>query len=127
MRKALLLVAALLLASPAVAADKDKGGTSFGYANCGQPFSCAAYTGLMSSDPKILALVSQANACITRYFGQRGDGNSFYEERGLDSSNCLSTKPVAKASVGATTNPRCCIVPASGDSCVLNCELVGTR
>lgn len=123
----LLFIAALFLASPVAAAGQTKG-TSFGFVNCGQPFPCSNYAGLMSSDPRILTLVSQADSCVTQYFGQRGDGSgSFYAERGLDSSQCLATKPVPKATMGATTSPHCCLTPVSNDACILRCELIGTR
>lgn len=125
-RSALLLAATVLIAGPAVAANiGDAPAVSF--ATCSQPFSCAAYAGLMSGDPKITGLISQANSCVGRFFGLGGSNSYFKSERGLDSNGCLASEAMPKSATGGTLTPHCCVTPSSGDNCQLRCDLRNVR
>jgi hypothetical protein len=115
---ALVLAAAVMIACPAMAAGRNSG-PSFAKLPCGAAFSCASYAGLLSSDPRIVNLVAQANSCV----GSATSGNLFEDEQGLDSSQCLTTKTMPKNGVGATPTPHCCIVPIGNEKCQLMCEL----
>ena len=125
MRPIALFLAAALIAIPVVVAtETSSNAQTFGKADCGPKFSCSAYSGIESSDPKILSLIAQANNCVVGNFGLGAQGGNFRDEMGLDSSQCLTPQPKQRTAVGAALVPHCCIVPRDGDNCVLHCDLI---
>lgn len=97
----------------------------YGKADCGPTFPCSSYAGLLASDPKIAALIAQANSCVSTYFGLSAAESHFRNELGIGSNQCLTAKPKEKTKYGPPLFPKCCIVPKGGnDMCVLHCDLI---
>jgi len=98
----------------------------FGRADCSATFPCSTYVGLMSGDPKVVALVSQADSCVKRYFGANVQEENFVKELGLDSNKCLKSKPGKRPAAQNTAplTPKCCIVQRNEGICVLHCDLI---
>lgn len=127
MRRLALSVLAVTLITGPVWGAEEKNPHQFGSTPCGAPFMCSTYSGIDSSDPKIAALISIANACTKQGFGIGGNESIFKDEMGLDYNRCLTTKSLPKASTGVTMTPRCCIVDIGDEKCQLRCDLLAKR
>lgn len=124
MRRNLLLAATVLATLLSVPAHAEEG-WSFGNSSCGNPVPCSSIKSGQLSNSDIISI---SNSCIANNLGHRG-GNAF-EDRGLDSNLCLTSKKSTKAADGGMVlMPKCCVVPVANNKemCQIICKLIGTR
>lgn len=121
----LSLLAATIVISPAAADSKPP--YSFGATTCGSSFPCSAYEGYDRTEASMENLIALANQCVRNNFGTPSKDSLFADERGLDGNLCLTTKPLPKATTGATPTPSCCIVHLTEETCQLRCDLLAVR
>jgi hypothetical protein len=124
MRFYIMLVLGLLLAAPTLAAENN--GHNFGGVTCLKPVTCpdSSY-GLIDTS----SLASNASQCITQFFGFTAADGFFNESLGLDTNNCLTTKPnILPTLASSKTTPRCCIVKLPDNkSCAFHCDLISSQ
>ncbi len=114
-----VLCFALLFSSAAFAQQNHNYGNTTCYNN---PVNCPD-SGLMNDNT---ALAASANSCLLQ-IGSVGTSDIF-EESGLDSSGCLTSKSVSLArGIGSTLYPHCCVVKNSNGNCYLHCSLDTVR
>lgn len=129
MRFAALVLGMTLLAAPAFAAmagQNSPGATpptapphNFGRIVCPQHVPCPPDSGTSNS-----TYTSNANACITQYFGYSSPSGFFQESYGPDSKGCLTSKAdTLPKGMGAQLTPQCCVTTLSDNSCTFRCEL----
>ena len=129
LRPALLLALAVLISTPVQAGEVSRTTPIFGQKSCKPVFPCAA---LRSSDTKYAMqekILGIADACVGKGFGMSQTGGYFEKSFGLDSSLCLTTKKLARAEMGATMTPKCCVQPVADqkDTCQVKCTMYAIK
>jgi hypothetical protein len=118
MRVAYILLIALFLATPALAAQPAPGDAQhiFGSVTCPNRVPCP--------DTGETADASVANACIAQYFGYTS-ASGFFDTSGLNGNNCLTPLPnVLPKGVGNQLSPICCVIKLPQDgTCAFHCDL----
>jgi hypothetical protein len=128
MRAVLIALLGLALTTPAWAQQTQVPSASGG-SNAGHNFArvtCLTHVPC-SGEYDYSVYVSNANACITQFFGY-SSATGFFEDGPLDSGNCLTPKSnVVPQGMGAPMIAQCCMVTQPDNSCTFHCELNTTK